>query len=251
MNKKIDNLLTLKGLTKESLPKYFENHGLSIDKLEDISRKDLLNVLEEISRSVSFINGHRLKDILLEFGFDNKLSSGENDLFRDIFHQKKSKLTAVIEGSKTADYESLMRKIDRLSEKVEANNGEGNIESIKKTIKELSIESRNLAAPIRMPAPKDMEVRLVSSDSIHRLTEYNSDINIFLSFTCVFLGAFLGLAGNIISNTSTSGQVYAFTLLVLAVSFIFYGLFKRVSDKQKDLQKTFLKIDTDVNEYDA
>lgn len=71
------------------------------------------------------------------------------------------------------------------------------IRTIRDDLSQMKIPSAHLSAPIILPPPEDMEVRLVSSTSLQRLEEYRSEENKWYSVTGIFMGAILGIAINV------------------------------------------------------
>ena len=55
--------------------------------------------------------------------------------------------------------------LDNLSE-IDSSNDKQNIEEIKKLVTEVASSGNKISAPIKLPTPKDMEIRLVSVDSL-------------------------------------------------------------------------------------
>lgn len=67
---------------------------------------------------------------------------------------------------------------------------------IRQAAERVQTTGNELTAPIRLPAPEDIEVKLVSSTSLERLSEYQADENLMLALAGLFGGAALGIAVN-------------------------------------------------------
>ncbi|MDO6463313.1 hypothetical protein [Pseudoalteromonas carrageenovora] len=87
---------------------------------------------------------------------------------------------------------------------------------------------------------------MVSADSLQRLSEYNSDINILLTLSAVFLGAFLGMLGNLVFSANVSGQAYGVIAILGVVSTLFFGLFYRSDTRKKSLSNDILNDDDGI-----
>jgi len=60
-----------------------------------------------------------------------------------------------------------------------------------------------LTARVRLPAPEDMEVRLVVSDTLDRLDEYHGDESLWTGLCTLFLG----LIGGVLVNLATGSAL--------------------------------------------
>lgn len=124
---------------------------------------------------------------------------------------------------------------------------------LKETVEKIAKQSRSFAAPIKIPSPKNMEVQLVSADSLHRLSEYNSDINILLTLASVFLGAFLGMIGNFIFSTSKTAEAIGLIVILAVVSVLFFILYYRADQRKKNITNDINETEESVyiDEYEA
>lgn len=86
-----------------------------------------------------------------------------------------------------------------------------------------------------------------------RLSEYNTDINIFLTLASVFLGSFLGMLGNVLFSSNTSGHAFGVIALLAIVSAVFFMLYSRADSRKKELNKSFMEDDDGVylGDYEA
>jgi len=92
--------------------------------------------------------------------------------------------------------------------------------NVKQSLMQLQDTSQQLAAPVILPKPKDMQVTLVSSSSLHRLEEYRSQENRWYSVLTLFLGAILGILANL-----ATGGTFTPTGIVLVLTFGLMGGF--------------------------
>ncbi|KZN58729.1 hypothetical protein N473_04655 [Pseudoalteromonas luteoviolacea CPMOR-1] len=227
-----------------SVEEHLKLVGLKDLNTNEISRANLIELLTRLTEDGVVLNRAKIRDILIAFEFPPELSNEENAVFLHNFTQQTSsrKLRSVVEAKKNIDTENMEKELNELRSKLEqiSETDIPSINELKKSVTKIAQESKSFTAAIKLPAPKDMEVQLVSADSLHRLSEHNSDINVFLTFTAVFLGAFLGMLGNIAFNTSTTGQTYGVMAILAVVSIIFFVLYWRMEGRKKSLTDTLL-----------
>ena len=251
LTKKLEELLDGETPNEKSVSEHLKSVGVVDFSKEEISRSSLISVLKAISSDGAPLNKPQIIRILEGFGFAGELSKAEDVEFEEIWDSQmkpKRRLRSVVEAKKDINVEKLEKELSILSSKLE-NISSAEIPSIndlKKSIEGIKEQSRRFAAPIKIPAPKDMEVQLVSADSLHRLSEHNSDINVFLTLASVFLGAFLGMLGNSIFSASTSGQAYGVIAILALVSVVFFVLYKRAEDRRKSVAKSLFDSEQGV-----
>jgi hypothetical protein len=83
------------------------------------------------------------------------------------------------------------------------------VENALLTVLQLRETSRELNARVIPPAPEDMEVRLMSSESLHRLDEYRSEEQKWLAVACVFIGAGIGIVINLATGAKPTNVGWA------------------------------------------
>ena len=251
LDEKLENLLKKRRLLNDSITEHLQKEDVELDKI-DIPRDKLIKILENISSDGARLRKPDIDRVLSGFGFEEDLSKDEISLFKNIFdlskRQRKSELQSVIETKKDAAVEQLESDIQNLTAKINEISVQEHPELIqlKKSVEKIAIQSRKVAAPIKIPSPKNMEVQLVSADSLHRLSEYNSDINILLTLSAVFLGAFLGMLGNLVFSTNVTSQAYGVIVILAVVSALFFGLFYRADTRKKALNSDMLNDDDGV-----
>jgi transcriptional regulator with XRE-family HTH domain len=86
------------------------------------------------------------------------------------------------------------------------------IHKLKESLADVRISSQSITAPVILPPPEDMEVRLVSSTSLQRLEEYRSEENKWYAVMGIFLGAVLG----IFINVTTGGSMTSVAWILVA-----------------------------------
>lgn len=88
---------------------------------------------------------------------------------------------------------------------------------MKETISNLQESSMKMTAPVVMPEPKDMEVRLVASSSLERLEEYRSEENKWYSVFTLFVGAIMGVFVNVVTggNLTTAAWILVGAFLLM------------------------------------
>jgi transcriptional regulator with XRE-family HTH domain len=103
------------------------------------------------------------------------------------------------------------------------------VENALLTVLQLRETSRELNARVIPPAPEDMEVRLMSTESLHRLDEYRSEEQKWMAVACVFLGAGIGIVVNIATGARPTDVGWAMLVLfslftiLCAVTTVQYG----------------------------
>ena len=117
------------------------------------------------------------------------------------------------------------------------------VHEISEAIENLSNQSKELKAKVKLPSPEDMTVRLVSFESLHRLNEYQSDQSILLLVTGALAGGILGVIVNWSTDalfTITKSSVGLLVILLMGLCFMIYWSYilrKRANVlKQKLLQ---------------
>lgn len=87
-------------------------------------------------------------------------------------------------------------------------------------------QTEGLTAPVIMPTPEDMQIRLVPTHWLHRLEEYRADEGIALTAAGLFVGAILGILVNWATNeqfvVTRFSQVLMGLFAVLAVSLVLW-----------------------------
>lgn len=251
LTKKLEELLDGETPNEKSVSEHLKSVGVVDFSKAEISRSSLISVLKAISSDGAPLSKPQIIRILKGFGFAGDLSKGEDVEFEKIWDSQmkpKRRLRSVVEAKKDINVEKLEKELSLLSSKLESISSAEipSINDLKKSIEGIKEQSRRFAAPIKIPAPKDMEVQLVSADSLHRLSEHNSDINVFLTLASVFLGAFLGMLGNSIFSASTSGQAYGVITILALVSAVFFVLYKRAEDRRKSVAKSLFDSEQGV-----
>lgn len=109
----------------------------------------------------------------------------------------------------------------------------------------------NVYAPIEMPTPEQMKVKLVPSHLLNRMEETRSDETHWHSVAWAFVGAILG----VIVNWATSSQIEITrpAIVVIAtfavVSILSFIAAKRYSDRAKDIRTEMLNAGVEANYY--
>jgi|GEM_PF-6700737 len=85
-------------------------------------------------------------------------------------------------------------------------------QELRETISKMQTTSQSLTAPVVLPTPEDMEVKLVSSTSLERLEEYRSEESKWGTWLGVFVGAIIG----ILINLATGGQLTQSALILIS-----------------------------------
>lgn len=116
------------------------------------------------------------------------------------------------------------------------------IENLKAHIGTLQTTSQQLTAPIRLPDPDEMEVKLVPIESIQRLEEYRADENKWNSWLGVFVGAIIAIIVNIVTGGQTKTETWillvVFAFLCMLTGLSAYNYKKRADKLVAHLLKT-------------
>lgn len=95
------------------------------------------------------------------------------------------------------------------------------VQSLKQQLAQLQSTSREITAPVSLPKPQDMEVKLVAITSLERLEEYRADENEWRSWFGVFVGAIIAVFINIFTGSDVTNETYllgAFLLLMCVLT---------------------------------
>ena len=97
------------------------------------------------------------------------------------------------------------------------------------------------SAPVKMPAPDELTVRLVNISLLQRLDELRGDAALLQSFLCCAVGGLLGFLTNVFtSNQSLDKNAWIFLTLLLGFAAVFGFLTMRASRRAETLrQKVF------------
>jgi transcriptional regulator with XRE-family HTH domain len=82
------------------------------------------------------------------------------------------------------------------------------------TVAQVRVTAQQLSADVILPAPEDMQVKLVSASSFEQLEEYRNEQSKWFSIAGIFVGAALG----IIVNTVTGGVWTSEAVILIAVA---------------------------------
>ena len=93
------------------------------------------------------------------------------------------------------------------------------IHKLQEILQQVQIPSQSITAPVILPPPEDMEVRLVSSTSLERLEEYRSEVNKWYTIVGIFLGAILGIFINSVTGGNMTSQAW-----ILVLTFLFFAV---------------------------
>ena len=92
------------------------------------------------------------------------------------------------------------------------------LQNLEQTISRVLESSQRIVAPVVLPPPKDLEVRLVAATSLVRLEEYRQEENKWFAVTGIFLGGILGVFVNWVT-----GGVMSAAAWVLVAAFAVMG----------------------------
>ena len=146
---------------------------------------------------------------------------------------------------------SIQEKTEKVSElsgsgKDVVSNGDPEIESeiqeIKKKLENARFTSEQLTAPVILPAPEDIQVRLVSSTSLQRLEEYREEENNWFSLSGVFFGAFLGMLANHFSGGTLSTEGWLLAVILFGFSFLTFISGRRFRARGEKITNQIFKV---------
>lgn len=88
------------------------------------------------------------------------------------------------------------------------------LQEMKQTLEQMrsqtTVATQQLTAPVLLPAPQDMEVRLISAASFERLEEYRGEESKWSSVAGVFAGALLGIVVNVVTGSPMTNIAWIF-----------------------------------------
>ena len=255
---KLSELLGDKQPISQSVREHLKQVGIDDFSTVNIARSTLVDVLKNISSDGASLGKKSIIRVLDGFGYHEGTSIDEDREFLNIWRKQRrpnKDLRSIIEARRDAGLEQIEDKLSELSSRLDGLSkiGQPNLAELKETIAEIKEQSRKFAAPIKIPAPKDMEVRLVSADSLQRLSEYNADINIFLTLASVFFGSFLGMLGNLFSGANITNSFIGVIVILAVVSVVFAFLYKRIENRKKSISDAVLNDEQSVyiDDYNA
>jgi len=116
---------------------------------------------------------------------------------------------------------------------------ENEIDYLKKSILELQAASQKLTAPVKLPTPKEMEVKLIPSSSFERLEEYREEQSKWASWFGIFIGGILGLVINLITGGTPSPGIWTVTSILVIVAALTGWASYQSSKKAEKILKQF------------
>ena len=120
--------------------------------------------------------------------------------------------------------------VEQLSSKINEERSSKNDEQLKtlfdklnEDLSQMRIPTQSLTAPVILPPPEDMEVRLVSSTSLERLEEYRAEENKWYAIMSLLLGTVLGVFINIVTGAKMTTEAWMFVIIFSGFA-VFTGL---------------------------
>lgn len=106
------------------------------------------------------------------------------------------------------------------------------IRLIQEQFSELQSASKDLTARVVLPPSEELEIRLLTTNSLDRLEEYRSNQNIWAAGVGLFGGAVMGIMVNFVTGAEVEKTawvlVVAFILVTAIFAYFFYADGKRV-----------------------
>ena len=119
---------------------------------------------------------------------------------------------------------------------------ESEIQEIKKKLENARSTSEQLTAPVILPAPEDIQVRLVSSTSLQRLEEYREEENNWFSLSGVFFGAFLGMLANHYSGGTLSIEGWYLVAILVGLTIFTFFSGRRFKARGEKISNQIFKV---------
>ena len=248
--------------TPNELPWYLDKKSIHDGEIKNIPREDLLEIIYDISLCGARIWRGDVVKILEAANMSTELSSSEDSFLKAAHdaHKKDRRpnvsLQPIISEQDNSIVKEFRKDINNLSQKItELDKKQGDtfidekISDIKNLVAQISHSGQELTAPIKLPAPEDIEVKLVSADSLDRLDEYQNDLNVYLTLCGVFLGGFLGLLGNIFiaSQPVINKEVWGILMILIFISLVFGLLIKKTLTRKEKVREIILKKDNSIS----
>jgi len=153
----------------------------------------------------------------------------------------------------------LSEDVAKIAERVETGSAidPSTIKELADRLDQVADAGGKLSAPVMIPAPEDMAVRLVSAGALDRLEEYHSDDTLYLTLFGLFAGGGFGIVVNTITQPRepilpSVGPLYWVTLGLLAVvSVVFLAQSLKVRKRVAALKRTTLSASIRGNPSDA
>ena len=199
--------------------------GVNLDA--PVNRGAFLEYLFFLSTLGAVLSRTEVNAALNAAGF-NRLTGSESRTFSEAIHtgrlqtgRPEVELRSVLPRPVDSPVYQLEKQIDELSTQVSELISSGGVgaesrfEKLQELVESMVSSKGELSAPISMPAPEDMAVKLVSSSSLDRLDEYHGDQTLFQTLFGVFAGAGLGLLIGIV--TAPQPSITAWSGLTLGV----------------------------------
>ncbi len=88
------------------------------------------------------------------------------------------------------------------------------MQQIEKLVEKAQEKTKELTAPVLLPSPQDIEVRLVASHSLDRLEEYRADESLYFLLIGLFGGAVLGILSNWFTNETLTMTRFSIVFII-------------------------------------
>ncbi|MBA4319246.1 MAG: hypothetical protein C0412_12665, partial [Flavobacterium sp.] len=160
---------------------------------------ELLSLLDHSSEKNSEVsNVYRPTGILINSNMQNPTTNISDPTLQKQFEQTLATIGQIssklnkIPPSQTFNQTEILAEIQKLKDSLSQNYN----------------PARSITAPVILPPTEDMEVRLVSSNSLQRLEEYRSEENKWFTVMGIFIGAIFGLLINIMMGTKMTTNAW-------------------------------------------
>jgi len=88
------------------------------------------------------------------------------------------------------------------------------MQQIEKLVEKAQEKTKELTAPVLLPSPQAIEVRLVASHSLDRLEEYRADESLYFLLIGLFGGAVLGILSNWFTNETLTMTRFSIVFII-------------------------------------
>jgi len=212
---------------------------IEIESIENESKIPPITIVKKITDALN-LSDEELDTLMNEY--DNVRENTAVEIAK-IFSPDKSLLLSRIKEKDEIDNQinELKKTIDSIDTKINIPAANINQETIstltdefgklRDSIQSLQSASDAITAPVSIPAPEEMEVKLIASNSLDRLEEYRDELNLWYSITGITAGAALGQLLNLVTGSTINN--IGFTMLGFLTLFTAFGVYYIVKFRRK------------------
>jgi transcriptional regulator with XRE-family HTH domain len=145
--------------------------------------------------------------------------------------------------------ESLSRRIDNQDNNTLGGelSAKEEVKALKQEIAQLQATSKRIMAPVSVPDPEEMEVKLIPSTYIERIEEYRSEESNWFSWFGVFLGSIIGVFVNVVTGGQMSPEAWVLIVIFAIMTSLCFWFGRAARTRANKLKDSFLKRPEEKN----